>query len=162
MFLDIWPDRFDIVHLNVTCSLKTICKVIGVSCANGSNSLFDFQNGLYIECLNSPVSENQKEEMWRRLDEVLSYKYLNYSLTSENGFYCESLIYYIKTGKKVFFEVTNFRELYPIRGPIIIHFVNLLAYFTSLGFNAFKGLVLIIIIIMWIKLIIDQKNSKYK
>lgn len=140
MFLDIWPESFDIVHLDKTCSLKIICKVIRVSCANGSNSLFDYQNGLYIECLNSPVSENQREEMQRRLDEVLSYPYLNYSLTSENGFYCESVIYYIKTGKKISFEVSNFRERYPIKGPMIIHSVDLAVQITSLGINAFRRL----------------------
>lgn len=140
MFLDIWPDSFDIVHLDKTYSLKIICKIINVSCTNGSSSLFDFQNGLYVECLNIPVSENQKEEIRRRLYVVLSYPYLNYSLTSEDGFYCESLINYIKTGGKISFEVSDFRERYPIRGPIIIHSVNLFAYLTSLGINAFRGL----------------------
>lgn len=142
MFLDIWPlaDRFHIVHLDKTYSLKIICKIINVSCANGSNSLFDFQNGLEIECLNSPVSKNQKKEMVRRLIEVLSCPYLNYSLTSEDGFYCESLISYIKTGDKTFFEVTGFREHYPVKGPIIIHSVNWYGYLTALGINAFRVL----------------------
>lgn len=140
MFLDIWPDTFDIVHLNKTYSLKIICKIVNVSFANGSNSLFDFQNGLYVECLNFPISENQKKEIRRRLYVVSSYPYLNYSLTSEDGFYCESLINYIKTGEKISFEVTNFRERYPVRGPIIIHSVNWFAYLTSLGINAFKML----------------------
>lgn len=142
MFLDIWPlaDSFDIVHLAKTYSLKIICKIINVSCANGSNSFFDFQNGLEIECLNSPISENQKKEMLRRLYGVLSCPHLNYSLTSEDGFYCESLISYIKTGDKTFFEVTGFREHYPVKGPIIIHSVNWYAYLTSLGINAFRVL----------------------
>lgn len=79
MFLDIWPDSFDIVHLNVTFNLKIRCKVLTVSFANGYNSLFDYQNGLFIEWPNSPVSENQRKDMCHRLIEFLSNTHIKYN-----------------------------------------------------------------------------------
>lgn len=127
MFLDIWPDSFDIVHLSMTFNLKVLCKVLTVSFVNGYDLLFDYENGVHIEWPNSPVSENQRKEMWHRLNEVLSYKHINYNLTSETGFSCESLISYIKSGRKNISEVTNFVVRYPVRGPMIIFSANLVA-----------------------------------
>lgn len=160
MFLDIWPDRFDIVHLNVTFTLKIRCKVLKVSFANGNNSLFDYQTGLFIEWPNSPVSENQRKDMLHRLFEVLSYTHIKYNLTSETGFYCESLISYVKYGRKNFSEVSNFVVQYPLRGPMMFFFANVLGFLIH-AFNGIKiTLLLLIAIVEFVVILYMCSNSK--
>lgn len=160
MFLDIWPDRFNIVHLNVTFTLKIRCKVLKVSFANGNNSLFDYQNGLFIEWPNSPVSENQRKDMWDRLVDFLSNTHIKYNLTSETGFNCESLISYIKTGKKHFSEVSNLVVQNPVRGPIIFSITNEVAFLIH-AFNVIKiKLLLLIAIVEFIVIFYDCSNFK--
>lgn len=160
MFLDIWPDSFDIVHLNVTFNLKIRCKVLTVSFANGYNSLFDYQNGLFIEWPNSPVSENQRKDIWHRLVEFLSNTHIKYNLTSETGFNCESIISYIKTGKKHFSEVSNLVVQYPVRGSMIFSITNEVA-FSIHAFNGIKiKLLLLIAIVEFIVIFYNCSNFK--
>lgn len=46
--------------------------------------------------------------MLYRLFEVLFNIFIKYNLILEIGFYCEFFIFYIKYGRKIFFEVLNF------------------------------------------------------
>lgn len=101
--------------------------MLRVGFTTGHDSLLDFQQGVFIECADSPFNESQIAAMQCRLEEVISWTHINYSLISENKFYCQSLISYIKTGEKNFSEVDNFVERYPMQGPIIILSVSFIA-----------------------------------
>lgn len=117
----------DIVQLTLTWPLRICCEILSVSFTTGHDTLLDFQQGVFIACADFPVNKSQIATMRCRLEEVISWAHINYSLISKNKFYCQSLISYIKTGEKNFSEVDNFAKRYPIQGPIIILSVSFLA-----------------------------------
>lgn len=127
MIWEVSQGGLDIVHLTLTWPLRICCEILRVSFATGNNSLLDFQQGVFIACADSPFNESQIAAMQCRLEEVISWTHINYSLISKNKFYCQSLISYIKTGEKNFSEVDTFVERYPIQGPIIILSVSFIA-----------------------------------
>lgn len=127
MIWEVSQGGLDIVHLTLTWPLRICCEILRVSFATGNNSLLDFQQGVFIECADSPFNESQIAAMQCRLEEVISWTHINYSLISKNKFHCQSLISYIKTGEKNFSEVVNFDKRYPIQGPFIILSVSFLA-----------------------------------
>lgn len=127
MIWEVLQGGLDIVHLTLTWPLRICCEILHVSFTTGHDSLLDFQQGVFIACADFPVNESQIATMRCRLEEVISWAHINYSLISENKFYCQSLISYIKTGEKNFSEVDNFAKRYPIQGPIIILSVSFLA-----------------------------------
>lgn len=127
MIWEVLVEGLDIVHLTLTWPLRICCEILRVGFANRNNSLLDFQQGVFIACADFPFNESQIAAMQHRLEEVISWTHINYSLISENKFYCQSLISYIKTGEKNFSEVDTFVERYPIQGPIIILSVSFIA-----------------------------------
>lgn len=120
MIWEVCQGGLDIVQLTLTWPLRICCEILRVGFATGNNSLLDFQQGVFIACADYPFNESQIAAMQHRLEEVISWTHINYSLISQNKFYCQSLISYIKTGEKNFSEVDNFVKRYPIQGPIII------------------------------------------
>lgn len=127
MIWEVCQGGLDIVQLTLTWQLRICCEILRVGFATGNNSLLDFQQGVFIACADFPFNESQIMAMQCRLEEVISWAHINYSLISENKFYCQSLISYIKTGEKNFSEVDTFVERYPIQGPIIILSVSFIA-----------------------------------
>lgn len=132
MIWEVLVEGLNIIQLTLTWPFRICFEILSVSFTTGHDSLLDFQKGVFIACADFPVNESQIEAMRSRLEEMMSYKHINYSLTSKNKFNCQSAVSYIKTGEKNFSEVENFVKRYPIKGPIITRTVSFVALFGAI------------------------------
>lgn len=108
MICEVLVEGLNIIQLILIWLFRICFEIFSVSFIIGYDFLLDFQEGVFIVCVDFFVNELQIEVMWCRFEEMMFYEYINYSLILKNKFNCQFVVLYIKIGEKNFFEVENF------------------------------------------------------
>ncbi|XP_062619780.1 uncharacterized protein LOC134281312 [Saccostrea cucullata] len=116
-----------ILHLTTDRLLNLVCRKEYIDFSNKTqcNNLLNFDLGVELmHRYEMPTKETDLEAIEERIQKMCRVDYVEYSLTSPEKWYCESLVSYVMTGKKDFREVEECIKRFGYRAEIIIFGIN--------------------------------------
>lgn len=128
MILQVNKESVVIVHLGRQ-GLYTRGVIKTVRFSDKEDSSFNFTSGVFVNIEPFPLNDTLIQTIKVRLEYMMSFKIIGYSLTSPKMFNCQSFVYFIKTGDKYCSEISTFICKFGILGKCMILVVDISTIF---------------------------------